>query len=177
MPIRRTRMKVGAHRLRSLAGSLLDASTLCAIATTSAGARAHVNTAYFAWSDRLDLVWLSDPEAVHSRNVRERSTVAIAVYDSHQSWDRPDRGIQLFGTAWEATGPVVSDAATVYATRFPQYRPSEFAGYRLYRFRPKRLKVFDEDTLGPGVFVTAAVHQGRLAWVRTEFYEPAPAPG
>ena len=40
---------------------------------------------------------------------------------------------------------------------FSGYRGSEFGGYRFYRFRPRRLKVFDERALGSGVFVTAWV--------------------
>jgi uncharacterized protein YhbP (UPF0306 family) len=57
---------------------------LCAIATVSPGNRAHVNTAYFAWSREFELVWLSEPAARHSRNLRANSTAAIAVYDSSQ---------------------------------------------------------------------------------------------
>ena len=75
---------------------LLDASSLCAIATVGPDGSAYVNTAYFAFSSELDLVWMSEPNAQHSRNIRERGTAAIAVYDSTQVWGRPDRGIQLF---------------------------------------------------------------------------------
>src|SRR5438105_3450867 len=98
MPIERSRRPVAAARISAAARRLLDASTLCAIATVSSGGRAHVNTAYFACSPELDLVWLSDPSAEHSRNVRGSGTVAIAVYDSSQTWGNPDRGIQLFGS-------------------------------------------------------------------------------
>ncbi len=154
-----------------LARSLLDASTLCAIATVSTGGRPHVNTAYFAWSERFDLVWLSDPQAMHSRNVRARPAAAAAVYDSRQVWGRPDRGIQLFGTAREATGIVARDAERLYSRRFPGYRQAAFIQYRLYRFRPGRMKLFDEQALGPGTFVTASVSAEQLAWVRTEIYQ------
>jgi Pyridoxamine 5'-phosphate oxidase len=105
MAIERSLEPIEAVRLASLAGELLGASTLCAIATVSPGCRAYVNTAYFAWSDGFDLVWLSEPHAKHSSNVRARGTVAVAVYDSSQWWGKPDRGIQLFGTAREVMGP------------------------------------------------------------------------
>ncbi len=170
MAIERSLRPIGTVRLARLARGLLDASTLCAIATVSPGCRAHVNTAYFAWSDRFDLVWLSEPHAKHSSNVRARATVAVAVYDSNQSWGKPDRGIQLFGTAREVVGSAARDAERTYAKRFPGYRESEFSAYRFYRFRPRRLKLFDERALGTGVFVTASVTRGRLAWTRTEIY-------
>lgn len=168
MTIARSRRRVASRRIRELAGQLLDASTLCALATVSPGGRAHVNTAYFAWSPRLDLVWLSDPDAMHSSNVRLRRTVAVAVYDSHQTWGNPDRGIQLMGTAHELLGRSADDAGTVYVGRFPDHRDSDFADYRFYRFRPRRLKLFDEHALGAGVFVTARVGRGEVTWERTE---------
>src|SRR5205085_1336146 len=77
MPIERSTRRIGAARIASMARRLLDASPLCAIATLSAGGRAHVNTAYFAWSPEFELVWLSDPRAQHSRNVRAGGGVAI----------------------------------------------------------------------------------------------------
>lgn len=173
MAIERSLRPIGAVRLARLARGLLDASTLCAIATVPPHCRAHVNTAYFSWSDRFDLVWLSEPHAKHSSNVRARASVAVAVYDSNQSWGKPDRGIQLFGTALEVVGSAARDAERTYAKRFPGYRESEFSAYRFYRFyrfRPRRLKLFDERALGTGVFVTASVTRGRLAWTRTEIY-------
>jgi uncharacterized protein YhbP (UPF0306 family) len=168
MAIARRGRRVARGRLRTLAGQLLDASKLCALATVSPGGRAHVNTAYFAWSSSLDLVWLSHPGAVHSGNVRTRRTVAVAVYDSHQTWGDADRGIQLMGTAQELLGRAADDAERVYVGRFPEY--SDSVGYHFYRFRPRRLKLFDEGVLGAGVFVTARVSRGEVTWERTEIY-------
>jgi uncharacterized protein YhbP (UPF0306 family) len=170
MTIARSGRRVASGRLKTLAGQLLDASMLCAIATVSPRGRAHVNTAYFAWSPSLDLVWLSHPRAIHSGNVRARRTVAVAVYDSHQTWGKPDRGIQLTGTAQEVLGRAADDAEKVYVARFPEYRGSDSAGYRFYRFRPRRLKLFDERELGARVFVTARVSRGEVSWERTEIY-------
>jgi uncharacterized protein YhbP (UPF0306 family) len=167
---------VAAARIASVARALLDASTLCAIASVSPQGRAHVNTAYFAWSEKLELVWLSERRAAHSRNIRANPAVAIAVYDSRQTWGKPDRGIQLFGEARERERPAaVGDAEAVYGGRFPGYRPADFGrGYAFYGFRPRRLKVFDEPTLGSGVFVTARVGSGgRLVWEKTEVYRAA----
>jgi uncharacterized protein YhbP (UPF0306 family) len=166
---------VSAGRLEAIARSLLDASTLVALATVAPGGKAHVNAAYFAWSERFDLVWFSAPAAAHSRNLRVSGTVAATVYDSRQSWGRHDRGIQLFGTGRELEGSAARDAARTYAARFPEYAESELGGYRFYRLRPRRVKLFDEEELGDGVFVTASVTGGRLAWVRTEVYRGTPS--
>jgi uncharacterized protein YhbP (UPF0306 family) len=175
VPIERSKRSLAPARLASLARRLLDTSTLCAIATVSPPGRAHVNTAYFAWNRDLDLVWLSEPDAQHSRNLAANPTAAVAVYDSTQVWSGSDRGIQLFGSAREVRGSAARDAERLYAKRFPEFVPTKLSAYSFYRFRPRRVKLFDESELGAGVFVTASVRAGRQAWERTEVYRPAEA--
>jgi uncharacterized protein YhbP (UPF0306 family) len=171
MPIERSRRRVGAGRIAEAARALLEASTLCAIATVSRRGQPHVNTAYFAWSSELDLYWLSEPGAEHSRNLRVSPGTAVAVYDSSQSWGGADRGIQLFGSASELAGPDAREAERVYSLRFPDFVAGDLGAYRFYRFRPRRLKLFDERVFGGAVFVTAAVRRGgRVSWERTEVY-------
>jgi uncharacterized protein YhbP (UPF0306 family) len=155
---------------------LLDASPLCAISTVSPRTTAHVNTAYFVWSDEFDIFWLSDPAARHSRNIRVRPSTAIAVYDPHQVWGRPDRGIQLFGSTSRLRATETAQAESLYASRFPGYAPADLRAYRFYRFRTHRLTVFDEPVFGAGVFVTAGTDSGRrLIWERTEISSGAGA--
>jgi len=175
MAIERSKRPVAASRMAKAAQRLLNASTLCAIATVAPDGGAYINTAYFAWSPELDLVWLSDPRAKHSRNVHADGRVAVAVYDSSQSWGKPDRGIQLFGSAREADGVDADDAERVYANRFPEYRERGLSGYRFFVFHPSRLKLFDERELGDGRFVSARVDDsGRLSWEGTEIYRSGP---
>jgi uncharacterized protein YhbP (UPF0306 family) len=157
-------------RLLALARSLLRGSKLCAIATVNADGSAHINTAYFAYSERFGIVWCSAPQARHSRNVRERARIAIAIFDSTQTWGRDDRGIQLFGTARELRATKTADAERLYVKRF---RDATDIGdtYRFYLFRPRRMKMFDEAKLGGATWVTARVGaSGRLRWMRTERY-------
>ena len=171
MPIQRAREAISQGRLRTLARRLLNASTLCAISTVSADGRAHINTAYFAFSASFDIVWLSAPEARHSRNLRRRPSVAIAVYDSAQKWGGSDRGIQILGSARELTGRSAREAARIYERRFRSYARDELSAYRFYRLRPARLKLFHERELGGATFVTARVTRGgTLKWERTESY-------
>lgn len=175
MPIERADRPIAPRRLMAVATDLLDASTLCAIATVGRDGRAHVNTAYFAWTRLLEIVWLSDPDSRHSRNVAANGSAAVVVYDSHQRWGRPDRGIQLFGTASRAPGRRIGEAERAYARRFPAYAAGELPGYGLYRFRPRRVKLLDERALGSGVFVVARASRGALTWVRTEIVTARPA--
>jgi uncharacterized protein YhbP (UPF0306 family) len=144
-------------RITRIARDLLEASTLCAISTVSASGRPHVNTAYFAWEADLRIVWLSDPGARHSRNIAAMGAAAVALYDSTQTWGRLDRRIQLFGSVVMTAGATIYEAERIYVGRFAGFRAEEFTDYRLYMFRPRRIKLFDERSLGGGVFVTARV--------------------
>ena len=169
MPIERRRQPVPEARLRRLAHTLLDMSVLCSVATVSPRGTAHANTAYFAWTHALEIIWISDPGAAHSRNLHTTPSAALAIYDSHQTWGGDDRGIQLFGVAAEVDARGVAEAERVYADRFHKFLWSNFTGYRFYRFVPRRLKLFDERALGSGVFVTAHARSGgRLDWERTD---------
>jgi uncharacterized protein YhbP (UPF0306 family) len=171
MAIKQSKRPVAGSRLAKAAQDLLDASSLCAIATVGPNGSAYVNTAYFAFSPRLDLIWMSEPHAQHSRNIQIQGTAAIAVYDSSQTWGKQDRGIQLFGSAREVAESEAGEAEAIYGSRFPEYEPGELRAYHFYAFRPCRMKLFDERELGGGRFVSARVEDGgRLAWESTEIY-------
>lgn len=165
--ITRSRRRVSAARLRAVAEELLEASTLCAISTVSPGGRSHVNTAYFAWAPDLRIVWFSEPRARHSRNLRANPSAAVAVYDSGQTWGKPDRGIQLFGTAGVAAKNAAREARRVYGRRFRDY-DAEVDSLPVYRFQPRTVKLFDERSLAPVTFVTARVARDGLTWLKTE---------
>jgi uncharacterized protein YhbP (UPF0306 family) len=170
VPVQRSSKHSSAARLAAIARRLLDASTLCAIATMSPGGRAHINTAYFAYGPDFEVVWLSAPEARHSRNVRANPSVAVAVFRSTQRWGESDRGIQLFGRARELRGRSALDAERLYAKRFKAY-VGDMDAYRFYRLRVSRMKLFDERALGGATFVTVKVEaKGRVRWEKTESY-------
>lgn len=155
----------------SLLGTLRQ-NVLASFATISPAGRPHIHTAYYAWSAELDLVFYSYPTSRHARNLRTDPSMAASIFDSRQQWGRPDRGVQLFGTAQEATGRLTNLAAETYAARFPGSRlwrkrsesSDGISGVRPYRFRPRRATVFDEESLGEGRFVDVAIpHPNRKA--------------
>ena len=158
--------KFSSAQLERVAHRLMNASTLCALATVSPGGRAHVNHMYFACTRRHEVIWFSDRDSVHSRNLERDSTAAITIYDSHQVMGRPDRGIQLFGRANAAAGRAENEATRVYVRRFG-VDPS---GYHAYLFRTRTVKLFDERSLAPAMLVTARVTPEGLVWSKTEVW-------
>jgi uncharacterized protein YhbP (UPF0306 family) len=167
---------IARPRIERAAFGLLDTSPLCAISTVSPHTTAHIHTAYFVWNRDFEIFWLSDPAARHSRDIRARPSTAITVFDSHQVWGQPDRGIQLIGSTRQLPATEIAHAESLYAARFSGYATPDLPAYRFYRFRTERLKVFDEAVFGAGLFVTATIHNGqRLIWERTDISSGAEA--
>jgi hypothetical protein len=144
----------------------MNASPLCALATVSPRGRAHINHMYFAWNDRFEVFWISDPDSVHSRNLERNPSAAVTIYASNQVWGKPDRGIQLFGAAGVTRA---SEAASAYGKRFRDFDPDS-NDLPYYRFRPRTVKLFDERSLAAGTLVTARVTARGLAWTTTEVW-------
>lgn len=153
------------RRVRASLLRLLRENVLASFATVDTHGGAHINTAYFAWSDDWSLFFYSYPDSRHCLNLKRRPSMSVAVFDSHQRWGYSDRGAQLFGTAGEAVGRLAGVAATVYAKRFPGFerwrarseRDDGLFALPPFRFRPRRAKIFDERNLGDGRFVEVAI--------------------
>lgn len=147
----------------------MNASPLCSLATVSSGGRAHINHMYFAWNDSFEVFWISDADSIHSRNLIRNDSAEITIYDSHQIWGKPDRGITLAGRAAVLAGRTAGDGRRKYARRFRDYDP-DGDDLPIYRLRPRVVKLFDERSLEPGTLVTARVTREGLAWDKTEVW-------
>ena len=167
MTVEQRAKRFPATRLEQVARRLMNASSLCALATVTPAGRPHINHMYFAWNDRFEVFWYSDRDSIHSRNLTRSPAAAVTIYDSHQVNGRPDRGIQLFGTAAIAKG---EEPGRVYKRRFRGVDPS---AYTAYRFRTRTAKLFDERALAPGMLVTAQVTPNGLSWMKTEVWVTA----
>jgi uncharacterized protein YhbP (UPF0306 family) len=141
---------------------ILKHNVLCSMATVNKnGRKAHINTAYFAYSKEPELFFCSYPDSIHCLNLAKNSSMAMTVFNSNQTWGKPDRGIQLFGSCEEAKGHWRKKAEKVYGSRFKEFRnwkreiekeEGEFT-LNLYRFAPHEAKILDEPLFGGGVFV------------------------
>lgn len=154
-----------ADRLYAAVARILASNDLCSMATRNADGTLHINTAFFCYSDDLELFFLSEPDSIHCQNVARSPGMAMAVFDSHQRWGAPHRGLQLFGDCTLATGEVKGRARELYSGRFPyaelldnlsQEKRRAFS-LRFYRFGPLSIKILDEDDFGEEVFVMTTV--------------------
>src|SRR5574341_214539 len=157
--------EITEKRVQRIVYPLLAENLLWSMASVTTDGRAHINTAYFSYSPKLELYFFSHPKALHCQNILNNPSMAIAIFSSSQTWGSSDCGLQLFGTCKQATRQETSKADKLYAERFAEYRAwkaglaSDLPGqdYRFYRFATAELKVFDEKELGSGVFVLAKV--------------------
>ena len=153
------------EQLRNSVFRILRENVLCSIATVTQNSQAHINTAYFCYSDELEVYFLSHPGSLHCRNLATNPSAAIAIFSSSQIWTNPGRGLQLFGLCSETRGEDWVKGEELYSKRFPAFVDWKAAlsktdlaqEYRLFRFVARSLKLHDEATFGEGVFALADV--------------------
>jgi len=154
-----------AERARRSIIRVLDGVPLGAWATITRGGEAHVNTAYYSYSEDLVLYFMSHPQSLHCQNLSTNSSMAVAIFASEQKWADPGRGLQLFGRCDQLKGRDAEIAERTYRQRFRAYadwkdslKPNDAAlDYRFYRFVPHRVKVLDEAEFGDAVWVEVQV--------------------
>jgi uncharacterized protein YhbP (UPF0306 family) len=165
-----TIVHLSEERVHSAVFAILSCNVLCSIATVTPDNRAHINTAYFCFSDELDLYFLSHPRSSHSQNLLANSSAAVTVFSTSQIWTNPGKGLQLFGICSQTRGKHTGKAEELYGRRFPSYETWKVGlaasdvsqRYRFYRLRTSWLKLHDEEIFGDGVFIQADVQRRGL---------------
>src|SRR5512146_2401109 len=77
---------VPEEQVRRAVFEILQCNVLCAMATVTPAGRAHINTAYFCYSEELELCFLSHPRSVHCRNLVTNPAMGVAIFSSEQQW-------------------------------------------------------------------------------------------
>jgi nitroimidazol reductase NimA-like FMN-containing flavoprotein (pyridoxamine 5'-phosphate oxidase superfamily) len=107
--------------LNDLARRIIDANTYMALGTADEAGRPWISPVYFATEDYRHFHWVSRPDARHSRNLKARAEVAIAIFDSsvpiggaqavyiagrseELAGGELERGIELFSRVSQADG-------------------------------------------------------------------------
>ncbi len=171
-----TRLRIedhdASHTEARVTKSILDIlgkNKLCAISTVMSTSimpksTSYINTAYYAFDGFGAVYILTPPQTQHGQNISTNQSVALAVYDSHQVWDVPKQGLQLFGSMERSKGTDLKRGFKLYAERYPPLlrlvsEPDslEKIDSRFFTFRPSKIKVFDEPTFGTEVWIDCTV--------------------
>ena len=129
----------------------IDENLYMAIATADPTGQPWSSPVYFAHRDYREFFWVSDPDAVHSRNLRERREVGIAIFDSTVPIGT-GRGVYVLGVAQELPAHDVGEGIAVFSERAvghggEAWGPEDVrepSRHRLYRATAEAVYVLDE---------------------------------
>jgi len=131
----------------------LAAHTTLTLATIAEDGRAQAASLFFAETDDLSLVFISERKTRHSQNIKRDSRVAATIYADGQAW-RSIKGIQLEGHCTALAGQAAKTARTVYLAKYPFIAKNKFLAamlnlVTLYRIDPFWIRLID-NTRGFG---------------------------
>ncbi len=119
------------------------------------------STAYYVFDNEFNLYFWTDPNALHSRNIKQNSKVGVNIFDSRQEWGSLLKGLQIFGTSSIVSKKELLTAGALYIKRFPNvvrfvkkildFHSSKFQS-KIYKIEINKIKVFDEETFGKEEF-------------------------
>jgi hypothetical protein len=135
----------------SVAREIIDRSLYMVIATADPSGQPWPSPVYFAHRGYRELFWVSDPEAVHSRNLVERREVGIVIFDSSVRIGT-GQGVYMSGVAQELPAHEVDEGIAVFSKRSVGHGGAEWtaedvrepARHRLYRAMAEAVYVLDE---------------------------------
>ena len=126
-----------ADELREIAMSIVDAYRFMTLATADADGRPWASPVWYAPRGYREFLWVSSPDAAHSRNLRVRPELGIVLFDSHRTggW----KALYLSAVAEELTD--VEEGIQIYSRRseaqgfgpWDRSRVTPPARHRLYR--------------------------------------------
>ncbi len=137
---------------RETAQRLVETNRYLTLATADGDGRPWASPVWYAPVGDGDFLWVSDPEARHSRNIATRPEVAIVIFDSTV----PVGGAEALycdAVAEQLAGPALDQGIAAFSRR------SEAGGARAWgpddvsppaRLRLYRATVTSSSVLGPG---------------------------
>ncbi len=161
--------KYSDEQLNRSITDVLEHGRLLSMSTVRPDGSAHINTAFYSFDSSLRLFIITDPKTGHGTNLASNPSVAVAIFNSHQEFWTPLRGLQLFGTCRQTPLLQIPHALSSFVKRFPVFSelvksPADLASktlaIRFHTIDVKRLKLFDEPTFGEEVFIDLKVRSG-----------------
>lgn len=133
------------------ARTIIDRNRYMVIATADPSGQPWPSPVYFAPRDYRDFFWVSDPDAAHSRNLRERREVGIVMFDSRAKLGR-GQGVYILGVAQELPAHDVGEGIAVFSERSRGHGGSEWTAedvrdpsrHRLFQATAEAIFVLDE---------------------------------
>ena len=116
------------------ARAIIDANSYMTLATADADGAPWASPVWFAHDQYATFLWMSHPDARHSRNVAARREIAIVIFDSTVS-PRQRNAVYVEATATLVPDAELADAVAVYAARSRRARAGDAGTRRSQRRR------------------------------------------
>jgi hypothetical protein len=100
----------------ALARAIIDANLYMVLGTADATGRPWVSPVYYAPAGYLEFLWLSSPDAKHSRNIQTRPEVGVVIFDSTVPIDT-GQGVYMSAVARQLDADEVTDRIEVFSQR------------------------------------------------------------
>jgi nitroimidazol reductase NimA-like FMN-containing flavoprotein (pyridoxamine 5'-phosphate oxidase superfamily) len=135
-------MELSEQDLADLAGGIIDANRYMTLATADGDGRPWATPVWYAHEGYTDFLWVSRPDARHSRNLAGRPELAIVIFDSTVPIGGA-RAVYVEALAEELSGAERERAIAVFSRRSEadgggQWRTADViapAPHRLYSAR------------------------------------------
>lgn len=139
------------HDLTAEGRRIVDETLYMAVATADPSGQPWVSPVYFAHRDYREFFWVSQPEATHSVNLRDRREVGIVIFDSTVPINT-GQGVYIAGVAQELPAHETADGLEIYSRRAAGHGGSEWtdedvrppARHRLYQATAEAIYALDE---------------------------------
>lgn len=130
----------GDPELAAVARQIIDASRYLVLGTADQHGIPWVSPVWYAHAGYREFLWVSDPQARHSRSIEARPQVSIVIFDSSVPPDAAP-AVYLSGAAGVVTGSGLEKSIEIYSRRsreqgLPEWAPADVrapAHPRLYR--------------------------------------------
>jgi len=133
------------------AREMIDRNLYMVLGTADRDGRPWASPVYYAPSGYREFLWISDPDARHSRNIAARPEVGIVIFDSSVPINT-GQGVYMEALATELAAEEAAEAIETFSRRGVGHGAGritledvrEPARHRLYRARASALWILDE---------------------------------
>jgi hypothetical protein len=121
------------------------------LATSDPSGQPWASPVYFAHRDYREFFWVSQPDATHSVNLRDRREVGIVIFDSTVPVNT-GQGVYFSGVAHELPAHETAEGLEIFSRRLASHGETEWteedvrppAHHRLYQATAEAAYVLDE---------------------------------
>lgn len=160
--------KYPSEKIKDSLANIFSSNKLMSIASINKD-QSWINVAFYAFNNHLQLFFLTEIDAQHSKNLLANSSVAVSIFNSNQPWGPGKlQGLQLFGTCSKAEGIRLIEGGKLYIERFPDAtkylgKPNDLLdallGSWIYVIYPQKIKILDELVFGEDTYVTIDINR------------------